>query len=113
MPLPGDLAVVTVTGSFMDAAGLALRGSVTFTPSAVVTDPTGLVVVDGPRTYWLAGGSFTSAPLVATDNDTSPAGWVYEVLIAIENAQPQAYSLPVPHEPSPVDISALIAAAFA
>lgn len=111
MPLPGDLGVVTVTGRFLDAAGQPLRGSVTFTPSAVVTDSAGHVVVDGPRTYWLSGGSFRSAALVATDNELSPAGWVYETMIALEDSQPQAWSLTIPHVPSPVDISALIAAA--
>jgi hypothetical protein len=111
VPLPGDLQVVTVTGTFQDATGTPLRGSVTFTPSAVVTDATGHVVVDGPRTYWLAGGSFTSDPLVATDSDLSPAGWLYEVMVAIEDVQPQAWPLAIPHTPSPVDISALIAVA--
>jgi hypothetical protein len=108
--LPGDLSTVTVTGRFLDATGAALRGSVTFTPSAVVTDSTGHVVVDGPRTYWLSGGSFESNPLVATDNELSPAGWQYDTMIALEDSQPQAYSLAIPHTPSPVDISALIAA---
>jgi hypothetical protein len=110
MPLPGDLSTVLVTGQFVDAAGAPLRGSVTFAPSAVVTDPAGHVVVDGPRTYWLSGGSVMTAPLVATDNDLSPAGWVYVLLIALENTQPAAYETAIPHEPSPVDISALIAA---
>jgi hypothetical protein len=111
MPLPGDLETVVVTGRFMDAAGSPLRGSVTLAPSAVVTDSTGHVVVDGPRTYWLSAGSFESAPLVATDNDLSPAGWLYETMIALEDAQPLAWALAIPHAPSPVDISALIAAA--
>ena len=110
MPLPGDLQAVTVKGTFMDAAGLPLHGSVTFTPSAVVTDSTGHVMVDGPRGYWLSAGSFTSDPLVATDNDLSPAGWLYEVMIAIEDTPPQAWSLAIPHTPSPVDLSSLIAA---
>jgi hypothetical protein len=109
MTLPGDLETAVVTGSFMDAAGAPLRGSVTFAPSSVVTDSAGHVVVDGPRTYWLSAGSFRSDPLVATDNDLSPAGWAYETMIALEDAQPQAWSLAIPHEPSPVDISALIA----
>jgi hypothetical protein len=111
VPLPGDLNTVVVTGTFEDVTGQPLRGSVTFTPSAVVSDPAGHVVVDGPRTYWLTAGSFRSDPLVATDNDLSPAGWQYETMIAIENIQPQAWSLAIPHTPSPVDLSALIAAA--
>jgi hypothetical protein len=109
LPLPGDLLTVICTGKFLDATGSPLRGSVTFTPSAVITDSAGHVVVDGPRTYWLSGGSFESDPLVATDNDLSPAGWTFDTMIALENIQPQAWSLPIPHAPSPVDISALIA----
>jgi len=111
MALPEDLATVICTGHFEDAAGSPLRGSVTFTPSAVVTDSTGKVVVDGPRTYWLTAGSFRSDPLVATDNDLLPAGWNFDVMVAIEDIQPQAWSLAIPHTPSPVDLSALIAAA--
>jgi hypothetical protein len=111
MPLPGGLNLVTVTGRFIDATGLPLRGSVTLAPSAAVTDSIGRVVVDAPRTYWLSGGKFASAPLVATDNDLSPAGWTYDLMLALENVQPQAWSVAIPHTPSPVDISALIAAA--
>jgi hypothetical protein len=112
LALPGDLHTVVVTGSFTDAAGYLLRGSVTFAPSAVVRDATGRAVVDGPRTYWLSRGSFATAPLVATDNeDLAPGDWSYDVMVALENSQPVAYSLAIPHEPSPVDISALIAAA--
>jgi hypothetical protein len=110
--LPGDLLTCVVTGSFIDAAGQKLRGKVTFTPSVLLTDATGTTVIDGTRTCQLSGGSFTSPPLVATDNeDIAQDGWVYEVCVALENAQPVTYSLPIPHEPSPVDLSALIAAA--
>jgi hypothetical protein len=110
--IPGDLSTVVVTGLFQDAAGSLLRGSITLTPSAVVRDATGKVVVDGPLTYWLSRGSFATAPLVATDNEgLTPQGWSFDVMVALENSQPVAYSLAIPHEPSPVDISALIAAA--
>jgi hypothetical protein len=111
VPLPGDLRTVTVTGRFLDATGMPLRGSVAFIPSSVVTDATGKVLVDGPRTYWLTAGSFETAPLVATDSDLSPDGWHYVMVIALEDTQPQAWSIAIPHDPSPVDISALIAAA--
>jgi hypothetical protein len=112
MPLPGDLQAVICTGTFLDAAGDVLRGNVTFAPSSVLTDGTGSVVVLKARTYQLAAGSFRTDPLAATDNtDLQPAGWRYTVTIAIEDAQPLTYSLPIPHEPSPVDLSALIAAA--
>jgi hypothetical protein len=110
MSLPGDLSTVVVTGTFTDAAGFPLAGNITFTPSAVVGDSTGHVVVDGPRFYWLTGGSFESEPLVATDNGLSPAGWQYVITVAVEDTQPAVYEVAIPHDPSPVDISALIAA---
>jgi hypothetical protein len=109
LPLPGDLETVVITGLFQDAAGSLLRGSITLTPSAVVKDATGKVIVDGPRTYWLSGGSFRSDPLVATDNDLSPSGWQYILTVAVEDTQPAVYEVAIPHDPSPVDISALIA----
>jgi hypothetical protein len=109
MPLPGDLSTVVVTGTFTDAAGFPLAGNITLTPSSVVSDSAGHVVVDGPRFYWLTGGSFESEPLVATDNDLSPSGWLYVLTVALEDAQPAVYEVAIPHDPSPVDISALIA----
>lgn len=109
MPLPEGLNTVTVTGTFRDAAGAALAGSVTFTPSAVITDADGKAVLDGARTYWLAGGSFTSDPLMATDAGLAPVGWTYVITVAVENTQPAIYEVTIPHAPSPADISALIA----
>lgn len=109
MALPGDLATVVVTGTFLDPSGVPLAGNITFAPSAVVSDSTGRVVVDGPRFYWLARGSFQSEPLVATDNDLSPAGWQYVLTVAVEDTQPAVYEVAIPHSPSPVGISALIA----
>ena len=111
MALPGDLLTVTVTGHFKDATGQPLRGKVTFAPSTLLTDATDQIVVFDTRTYELAGGSFTSDPLASTDNpDLSPSGWKYATVIALENTQPITYSLSIPHDPSPVDLSALIAA---
>jgi hypothetical protein len=111
MPLPGGLDTVVVTGAFLDPSGAPLAGNITFAPSAVVSDSTGHVVLDSPRFYWLAEGSFESEPLVATDNDLSPSGWLYALTIAVENTQPAVYEVAIPHDPSPVDISVLIAAA--
>jgi hypothetical protein len=109
--LPGDLSTVVVTGTFLDPSGVPLAGNIAFAPSAVVSDAAGRVVVDGPRFYWLTGGSFQSEPLVATDNDLSPAGWLYVLTVAVEDTQPAVYEVAIPQSPSPVDISALIAAA--
>lgn len=81
---------VTVTGSFPGKAG-----TVTFTPPPEVTDLTTTVPVLGPGTfaYALSGGSFTSAPLLATDNvGLLPPAWSYQVTVAL--AGQKAYSYP-------------------
>ena len=109
MPLPGDLNAVVVTGNFQDPAGFPQSGTVTFTPSAEVTDATGMVVIPPvPRIYHLLSGAFTSDPLAATDNaDLSPA-WTYEVTVCLTGAPGFSFSCALPHTTSPVDLSALL-----
>ena len=109
MTLPGDLNTVTVTGEFLDAAGTPQAGTVTFTPSAEVTDATGMVVIPPvPRTYVLLKGLLSAGPLAATDNaDLSPA-WTYEICVSLADAPEFSFSCAIPHTPSPVDLSALL-----
>jgi len=110
MPLPGDLSTVTVTGTFRDAAGAPQLGSVTFAPSANLTDATGEVVVWAtPRPYPLAAGILAAGPLAATDNaDLSPSGWTYAVTVAVQGAMPDTFWAPLPSSPSTVDFTALV-----
>ena len=113
MTLPGDLTATVVTGKFLDPAGDALTGRVTFTPSAEVTDATGMVVIPAvTRSYPLsAQGAFTSDPLASTDNaDLAPESWEYVVTVSLAKAPEFSFSVAIPHSPSPVDLSALIAA---
>lgn len=94
MALPGDLNTVTVTGTFLDPAGQAQRGWVSFTPSAILTDVTDSVVIAPlPRTCEVTGGTLTSPPLAATDNTLLlPGGWWYTVEISLQNAQPYSFA---------------------
>ena len=111
MALPGDLTTVVVTGRFLDPAGVPLTGTVTFTPSAEVTDATGRVVIPAvTRSYPLsAQGTFTSGPLASTDNaDLLPESWSYAVSVSLAKAPEFSFSAAIPHAPSPVDLSALI-----
>ena len=109
MALPGDLASVVVTGKFLDAAGQPMNGTVTFTPTAELADPTGLVIVPKlPMCYTLSRGRFTTDPLIATDNaDTTPAGWAYDVEISLQGLPPVTYAIQLPQDTSPADLSAL------
>jgi len=109
MGLPGDLTTVLITGTFKDAGGVPLLGSVTFTPSAMLTDATGLTVVwDVPKCFPLTYGTLTTGPLAATDNaDISPSGWTYTVTVAIQGAPLVTFSCLLPSSPPEVDFSAL------
>jgi hypothetical protein len=110
VPLPPDISTVTVTGTFLDAAGNPLRGKVSFTPTSVITDLAGHTVLDGTRTCQLSGGTFTSGPLAATDSaGLQPAGWQYQVAVELQDAPPAVYLLSIPQSFAPADISALIA----
>jgi hypothetical protein len=96
---------VTVTGSFPGQSG-----TVTFTPSSAITDLTGTIAVLGPVVFGcpLSGGSFTSPPLLATDNPgLLPAGWTWEARIALQGTTPYGYPVLVPSSPSSTTLSAL------
>lgn len=85
---------VTVSGTFP-----TLTGTVTFTPPAEVTDVTGATVVQGPATVacTVSGGSFTSPPLLATDNvGLLPPGWSWTTTVTLTGQKPYSYPVLVP-----------------
>ena len=110
MSLPGDLSTVIATGSFVDAEGTPMRGQVTFTPTATLTDASGEVIIPQfPRTYPLFDGTFLTDPMVATDNDDiSPQGWAYDVSIELQAVPAWTVTLLLPHSGAPIDISTLL-----
>lgn len=110
MPLPGGLTSITVTGTFADSSGAPLGGTVTFWPSAEITDATGHVIIGmTPVTAVVSGstGQFSQV-LTATDNaGLLPAGWTYKISVAVPGAQ-QVFNAPIPSSyGSTVDISVL------
>jgi hypothetical protein len=108
--LPGDLTTTTVTGTFTTVAGVPVVGTVTFTPSSTLLDPTSqMVFPTSAACYPLSSqGSFTSDPLIATDNvDLEPQDWLYVVKVELQDLQPYTFTTALPSSPSTVDISAL------
>jgi hypothetical protein len=108
--LPGGLTTTTVTGEFVTPTGRAMVGTVTFTPSATLGDPTGTAIIPAiGTTYPLSSsGTFETDPLVATDNtELQPTGWTYNVLVALQDVQPYSFAAFLPSSPSTVDLSAL------
>lgn len=111
MAIPANLTTITVTGTYVDPAGNAIAGTVSFTAPADICDAAGPGVIPPvPNTQTLSAGSF-SVVLVCTDNAAlSPTGWAYtytETFTALGYSK--TYSIPLPHTlGSTVDISALI-----
>lgn len=110
MTLPGDLTTAQVTGTYLDAAGFPQQGTVRFTPSAVLADATGSVVIPMvARVYAIsAQGTFTTDLLVSTDASTvTPTGWTYTVVLSIDGLTPQTWSVLLPASGTPQDISGI------
>jgi hypothetical protein len=99
----------TVTGSY----GSAVTGHVTFL-APQVTDLTGTIPIQGAASfrYTLSAGSFTTAPLLSTDNlGLLPAGWAWRVRVDLTGTTAYEYPILLPATPSTVTLSALPVAA--
>lgn len=114
MPLPGDLALITVTGTYQDGSGYPLTGHVAFTPTTDLLDSTGHVVLRAtPLTANLTSGTL-SIVLPCTDNATlNPNVWAYTVTETLSDGlnglSLRTYTVQLPHTlGATVDISTLI-----
>jgi hypothetical protein len=89
MALPEGLTTITVTGTFLTAAGEPLGGTVLFAPTVPLTDRTGQVVLSvNPVVAEVSDttGEF-SVVLPTTDNTALlPAGWAYSVQVGVPGA---------------------------
>jgi hypothetical protein len=95
MPLTPNLSTITVTGSYVNAAGAPVSGSVTFTPTVAVVDAAyNQIVVPSPVTVTLASGSFSVALPVTDDADLTPSGWTYTVTETFTGGRTYSISLP-------------------
>lgn len=108
MPLPVDLVLVAVTGTVLTQSGFPASGSITFTPSDLLTDTQGHVLVEPtPIRAQLVAGAF-SVVLVATDQaQVRPLGWTYTVTIATAERAP-AFQVQVPSTPTTTTLDALV-----
>lgn len=108
MPLPGNVTTITVTGTFVDFAGVAMSGSITFTPPAELIDAGASAFLSpGPVTLQLDSNGRFSVVLPCTDDaNLAPSGWAY---IVTENVRGlRSYPLVLPHTlGSTVDLASI------
>jgi hypothetical protein len=111
MPLPSGVGTCAVTGTYLDAEGNAVAGSVVFYLSVPLIDATDHVIVTpGPYTATLVSGAF-SLRLPFTDNaDVQPAGFSYQVFEQVPGGRSFYIQLPSALG-STVDLSTLAASA--
>jgi hypothetical protein len=81
MAIPGNLSLVTVTGTYIDISGVAIAGQVKFTPRAVLRNVTSnVILVNSTIVVTLDSNGAFSQQLVATDDaDASPVDFTYYV----------------------------------
>ena len=93
MALPGGLTTITVTGTFLDADGDPCAVTVTFTPTALLTDSGDNVIFPPvPVRVTLDTSGHLSVVLPCTDNGGLAAdgggSWSYQVAETITWTQP-------------------------
>jgi hypothetical protein len=107
--LPGDIAVITLTGTYLDMQGNGRAGTVTFAPSTPILVDTSSSTVLGavPITVSLNSSGAFSAVLPCTSG-LLPSGWVWAVTEAVSGAAQRSYGIALPSTlGSSVDISTL------
>jgi len=98
---------VTLTGTYQDAAGNPLAGTVTFTLTTPIANADVIASV-APITVTLENGSFSLVLAATDDPGTVPPGVPYGVTEALSNGQPRDYFISVSSATSPIDISTLM-----
>jgi hypothetical protein len=109
MALPGDITVITLTGTYMDMQGNARSGTVTFTPSTpiLVDSSTPTILGAIPITVALNSSGAFSVVLPCT-NGLAPSGWLWGVTESVSGAPQRVYGIALPSTlGSSVDISTL------
>jgi hypothetical protein len=103
------IAQVTLTGTFVDFAGRAMTGQITFTPTPSAVNDAGadLVYMPRPIVVPLEPGGRLSVDLAATDDtDGNPVGFTYTVTEQFDNfAGGRSYPISLPAAASPVDLA--------
>ena len=108
MALPGDIAVITLTGTYLDMQGNARSGTLTFTPSTpILVDSSSSTVLGAiPITVALSAGAFSL--VLPCTSGLSPSGWVWGVTENVSGALARSYGIALPSTlGSTVDISTL------
>jgi hypothetical protein len=107
--LPGDIAVITLTGTYIDMQGNARSGTITLTPSTpILVDSSSSTVLGAiPITVALNSSGAFSVVLPCTSG-LVPSSWLWGVTENVSGAPQRVYGIALPSTlGSTVDISTL------
>ena len=110
MAFPGNLTLITVTGTYLTNASVPCQGTVTFSLDHVLADSGGSVIIyPSDTTETLDVNGHLSVELPCTDNaSVFPEPWTYRVTERITGRPPRVYSISLPSSMAPtVDLSEL------
>lgn len=109
MALPGDIAVITLTGTYIDMQGNSRSGTVTFTPSTpILVDATSSSILGGITVIESLNASGAFSVVLPCTNGLAPSGWVWNVTENVSGALARSYSIALPSTlGGTVDISTL------
>ncbi len=109
MALPGDIAVITLTGTYLDMQGNARTGTVTLTPSTpVLVDASSSTMLGGVPVPVALNSSGAFSVVLPCTSGLTPSGWVWEVTEAVSGAPQRSYGIALPSSlGSAADISTL------
>jgi hypothetical protein len=94
MAIPGNLSLVTVTGTYIDITGDPIAGQVKFTPRAVLRNTSSnVILVNSTIVVTLdANGAFSQQLVATNDPDASPIDFSYFVEEAFVGGRSIRYS---------------------
>jgi hypothetical protein len=110
VPLPGNVTLITVTGTYMDFGGNPKVGKVLFSADGALVDPGAKVIItSGTVEAELHNGSFSIDLPATNDPDVSPTGFTYKVTEQFQDGGGRPpYNLSLPEgTPDPYDLSSV------
>lgn len=97
MSYPADMATRTVFGQFIRINGDPDAGTLSFTPSTMITDASSVIVLRGPVSVDLNAEGYFEVELPCTDDrDLVPVGWTYTARIRLAGSQPREFDFRLP-----------------
>lgn len=114
MPLPGNLTLVTVTGTYLDPSGAAASGTVEFQLTAPGIDAGGSAIINVPVVVALIAGHFSVALPATDDSDWSVTGLMYRVTEKLTGVPIRSWyaALPAATPGGTIDVAALAPGVF-